>query len=127
MDRDGNSAHAAPIERLAKAVQGSYRKSSYRLYLIVDTSSQLRSSAALVKLLRITYEDALSVLRGMCSFEAILVDLQRPDLRLQSGSWHAELDRRTGGSIHLSSAFAQRSLDDTFLLRRKILKSARPT
>src|SRR5258705_8523313 len=28
----------------------------------------------------------LSVLRRICSLEALLVDLQRPDLRLQSGS-----------------------------------------
>src|SRR5882672_1157495 len=68
----------------------------------------------------------LAALRGIASFEAILVDLQRSDLMLQSGSWYAEFGSCAGRSVHPSSAFAQRSLNGCFLLRRKPLKEGRP-
>src|SRR6266581_2113044 len=58
---------------------------------------------------------------GSVSFEALLVDLQRPDLRLQSGSCYAELGSRTGRSMNLSFAFAQRSPNDCLFQGRKPL------
>ena len=69
-----------------------------------------------------THEGGLDALRGICNFEASLVDLQRPDLRLQSGTWYAESGCGTGGPVHSASAFAQRSLDDRFLLGGKPLE-----
>ena len=65
------------------------------------------------------------MLRGIASSKAILVDLQRPDLRLQGGSWYAEFDGRAGGSIDPAAAFPQRSLDGCLVLRRKPLKKVR--
>src|ERR1700739_4285582 len=64
----------------------------------------------------------LAALGGIGGFEAILVDLQRPDLGLQSGSGNTEPRSRARGSVYLSSAFRQRSLDNCLLLRRKLLK-----
>src|SRR5260370_34427017 len=46
---------------------------------------------------------------------------------LQSGSWHAEFGSGAGGSVHSSSAFAQRSLNDRLLLRRKLPKRFKST
>jgi hypothetical protein len=43
---------------------------------------------------------------------------------LQGGSWYAKFGSRTGGPVYTSSAFAQRSLNDCFLLSRKLLKTA---
>src|SRR6266852_3862696 len=56
----------------------------------------------------------LAVLRGIYNSEATLVNLQRSDFRLQSGSWDTEPGRRTGRSVNPSSAFAQGSLNDFF-------------
>src|SRR5262249_32535497 len=50
----------------------------------------------------------------------ILVDLQRPDFRFQSGSWHTEPRSRARRSKHLSSAFSEGSLDTLFLLSGKL-------
>src|SRR5260370_2425711 len=85
------------VRQLAKAVQRVAVESHQRKRLVVRT----------------------------CSFEAILVDLQRPDLRFQRGSWYPKLGSGAGGSVHPSSAFAQRSLNDCFLLRGRLLKEAR--
>src|SRR5258706_15808090 len=76
--------------------------------------------AELMKLRRIRSESVLVVLRGVSGFEAVLVDLQRPDLRFQCGAWHTESGSRAEGSGHPSSAFTQRSLNDCFFLRRKL-------
>ena len=71
---------------------------------------------------RMAHESELDDLRGICNFEASLVDLQRPDLRLQSGSRYTEFGRGAGGPVHSASAFAQRGLDNRFLLGGKPLK-----
>jgi diaminopimelate epimerase len=44
---------------------------------------------------------------GICrlnGFETVRVDLKRPDLRIQSRSWHAELGRYTRSCGHASAA-----------------------
>src|SRR5882757_5737070 len=92
-------------------------------YFIVDILIAIRC-AILIELTRIGSESALAVLRGSEVFEAVLVDLQRPDLRLQCGAWHTEPGSRAEGSVHPSSAFAQRSLNDFFFLRRKLREYA---
>src|SRR5258708_17595702 len=75
---------------------------------------------------RITPKSWLSVyLRPVCSGEAILIDLQRPDLRFQGGTRYTQLHSRTGGSVYSSSAFAQRSLNDCFLRRRNRLRESK--
>ena len=56
----------------------------------------------------------------MASFEAVLVDFERPDLMLKSGSWYAEFGGSPGWTVNPSAAFAQRSLNDLLLLRRKL-------
>src|ERR1700733_87194 len=82
----------------------------------------LTLSSTFFPMIRIGSEGALTVLRGSEVFEALLVDLQRPDLRLQCGAWHTEPESRAEGSIHPPSAFTQRSLNDCFLLRRELLE-----
>ena len=71
---------------------------------------------------RMAHESELDDLRGICSSEASLVDLQGPDLRLQSGSRYTEFGCGAGGPVHSASAFAQCSLDNRFFLGGKALK-----
>jgi hypothetical protein len=72
-----------------------------------STATQQRSKIpAKINVTRIRSESVLTILRGVSGFEAVLVDLQGPDLRLQCGAWHTELRGRAKGSVYPPSAFA---------------------
>src|SRR6185295_6561578 len=63
---------------------------------------------------------------GILWFEAILIDLQRSDLRLQCGSRYAQLGGGARRSVHAPSAFPQSTLNDGFLLRGTRFKNVKP-
>ena len=58
--------------------------------------------------------------RRLCNFEAILVDLERPDPGFQSGPRHPEPGCRAQRAIDPSPALAQGGLNDFSLLRRTL-------
>ena len=117
-----------PVTSFAHACNGNYSAKRKLLKLLqlkeskIGEVSQLAKAVQnpVVKLSRVTYERGLAVLRGIYSFEATLVNLQRPDFRLESGSRDTELGSRTGRSVHPSSAFAQGSLNDLFLFGSRL-------
>jgi len=44
-------------------------------------------------------KEGLSLYRGKLFFETVLVDPERPYLRLESRSWHTQHGGRAGGSV----------------------------
>src|SRR5580692_5556221 len=60
----------------------------------------------------------MSVRRSVELFlEAVLVDLQRSDLRFEGGSWNAKFFSGSAGPINAPPALAQGRLDDRLFFR----------
>src|SRR5882757_4013058 len=63
----------------------------------------------------------------LARLKAILVDLERLDLRLHRGSRNTQFGSCARGPVHPSSAFAEGRLDDGLLLRRRPSQNVEPT